>query len=53
MNKVRKFDNSKISEINYDIIEKYYELGYTDGLPVVPPTEEKIDLFVNALGGNA
>ena len=53
MNKVSKVDNSKISDINYDIIEKYYELGYTDGLPVVPPTEEKIDLFVKALGGNA
>ena len=52
MNKVSKFDNSKISGINHDIIEKYYELGYTDGLPVVPPTQEKIDLFVKALGGN-
>ena len=53
MNKSKKILNSEITEINYDIIEKYFELGYTDGLPVVPPTKEKIDLFVNALGGDS
>ena len=41
MNKSKKILNSEITEINYDIIEKYFELGYTDGLPVVPPTKEK------------
>ena len=53
MNKSKKIINSEIVEFNYDIIEKYFELGYTDGLPVVPPTKEKIDLFVNALGGDS
>ena len=53
MNKSKKIVNSEIVEINYDIVEKYFELGYTDGLPVVPPTKEKIDLFVNALGGDS
>ena len=41
MNKSKTIVNSEIMEINYDIIEKYFELGYTDGLPVVPPTKEK------------
>ena len=45
MNKSKKIVNSEIVDINYDIIEKYFELGYTDGLPVVPPTKEKIDLL--------
>ena len=27
-----------------DAIEFYYEKGWTDGLPVVPPTEEKVRL---------
>ena len=28
-----------------------FEQGWTDGLPVVPPTRERIDAFVDALGG--
>ena len=35
-----------------DLIECYYERGFTDGLPVVPPTQEKIDAIVARLGGN-
>ena len=35
-----------------DLIEYYYERGFTDGLPVVPPTQEKIDAIVARLGGN-
>jgi hypothetical protein len=34
-----------------DLTEWYYEQGWTDGLPVVPPTPEKIDAMVAALGG--
>src|SRR5579885_1723534 len=34
-----------------DLIEWYYERGWTDGLPVVPPTRGKIDAMVAALGG--
>src|SRR5262245_208265 len=34
-----------------DLDEYYYERGWHDGLPVVPPTEEKIDAVVAALGG--
>ena len=30
MNKSKKIVNSEIMEINYDIIEKYFELGYFD-----------------------
>jgi len=34
-----------------DLYEWYYEQGFTDGLPVVPPTPEKIDKAIHALGG--
>jgi hypothetical protein len=34
-----------------DLVEWYFERGWTDGLPVVPPTPEKIDAMVAALGG--
>src|SRR5258708_35476937 len=37
---------------NTDLIELYYERGWSDGLPVVPPTQEKIDTVVAALGGD-
>ncbi len=36
-----------------DLIEWYYERGFTDGLPVVPPTPEKVAACVAALGGDA
>ncbi len=35
-----------------DLIEEYFNRGWTDGLPVVPPTREKIEIFVEALGGD-
>ena len=31
-----------------DAIELYFERGWTDGLPVVPPTEEKVLRFIEA-----
>jgi hypothetical protein len=34
-----------------DLVEYYYERGFSDGLPVVPPTPEKIAAMVAALGG--
>lgn len=34
-----------------DLVEWYYEQGWTDGLPVVPPTPEKVVAMVRALGG--
>jgi hypothetical protein len=34
-----------------DLVEWYFEQGWTDGLPVVPPTPEKIAAVVEALGG--
>ena len=33
-----------------DAIELYYRKGWTDGLPVVPPTEEKVRRFLAAAG---
>lgn len=35
-----------------DLIELYYERGYSDGLPLVPPTPGKIAAVVDALGGD-
>ncbi len=33
-----------------DLAEVYYEKGWTDGLPVVPPTQEKVDALIRASG---
>jgi len=33
-----------------DLIEWYYEHGYSDGLPVVPPTPAKVAAMLEALG---
>jgi hypothetical protein len=35
-----------------NLVEWYFEQGWTDGLPVVPPTRTQVDAFVEALGGN-
>ena len=34
-----------------DLIEWYYEKGFSDGLPVVPPTPAKVAAMLEALGG--
>src|SRR5690242_3291862 len=34
-----------------DLVEWYYAQGWTDGLPVVPPTRDKVAAMVAALGG--
>src|SRR3990170_2888526 len=34
-----------------DLIEWYYERGYSDGFPLVPPPPEKIAAIIAALGG--
>jgi hypothetical protein len=34
-----------------DLVEWYFEQGWTDGLPVVPPTRAAVDAMVAALGG--
>ena len=36
-----------------DLIEWYYERGYSDGFPLVPPTPAKIAAIIDALGGDA
>jgi hypothetical protein len=33
-----------------DLVEHYYERGFSDGLPVVPPTPQKIEAMLAALG---
>ena len=34
-----------------DFIEYYFEHGWAESLPVVPPTAEKVDAVVTVLGG--
>ena len=34
-----------------DLVEWYFEQGFSDGLPVVPPTPDKVEAMVAALGG--
>lgn len=34
-----------------DLVEWYFQQGFTDGLPVVPPSPEKVSAAVAALGG--
>src|SRR5437868_12654387 len=34
----------------WDAIERCYEEGWTDGLPVVPPTQELVDRYLEAAG---
>jgi hypothetical protein len=34
-----------------DLVEWYFEQGWTDGLPVVPPTRAAVEAMVAALGG--
>ena len=36
-----------------EAIEKCYELGWTDGLPVVPPTQERVAEFLQRAGRQA
>ena len=33
-----------------DLVEWYFEQGWTDGLPVVPPTPATVNRMVGALG---
>jgi hypothetical protein len=33
-----------------DIIEQYFDNGWTDGLPIVPPTEALVDSMIAAAG---
>ena len=34
-----------------NLVEWYYEQGFSDGLPVVPPTPESVEAMLAALGG--
>ena len=34
-----------------DLVEWYYDKGFSDGLPVIPPTPEKLAAMLAALGG--
>src|SRR5688572_1558743 len=33
-----------------DLIEDYFEKGWTDGLPIVPPTPDKVERFLTTVG---
>lgn len=40
-----------MTEDTTDLVEFYFENGWTDGLPVVPPTRERLAAILDALGG--
>ena len=42
----------RVVERDTDLVEYYFDRGWTDGLPVVPPTPQKIAAMVDALGGD-
>jgi hypothetical protein len=46
-------ENVAFVDPDVDLVEYYYERGFSDGLPVVAPTQAKIDAVVAALGGEA
>ncbi len=35
---------------NSDVVEHYFRQGWTDGLPIVPPTPEKVQQFIDYAG---
>ena len=40
----RTFVDCELADV--DLVELYFERGWTDGLPVVPPTHDKVDAVV-------
>ena len=44
--------SSDVVEMNdaFEAIESFYERGWSDGLPIVPPTEDAVDKFLQAAG---
>ena len=51
---VARLDDSALRRVpaGTDLVEWYFEQGWTDGLPVVPPTRGAVDAAVAALGGD-
>ena len=51
--KVAESATARVSPVpaGTDLVEWYFAQGWTDGLPIVPPTRERVDEFVAALGG--
>lgn len=43
-------DSELLVEDGWEAIELCYRMGWTDGLPVVPPTRELVDVFLKAGG---
>ncbi len=43
--------NTPCVPVGTDLVEWYFAQGWTDGLPVVPPTRAAVDAAVAALGG--
>ncbi|ETW96535.1 MAG: hypothetical protein ETSY1_26260 [Candidatus Entotheonella factor] len=48
----QKTDRDPVHSDSVDLVEWYFEQGWTDGLPVVPPTPDKVAAVVAALGGD-
>src|SRR5690349_10554651 len=48
----RRENNILHAPAGTNLVEWYFEQGWTDGLPVVPPTRPQVDAVVAALGGD-
>ncbi|MEX2615521.1 MAG: hypothetical protein WD767_05455 [Alphaproteobacteria bacterium] len=43
--------NGRVAD-DTDLVEWYYAQGFSDGFPVVPPTPDKVEAMLEALGGD-
>ena len=48
-----RLEGSSIAELVHQTYEYAYEQGWTDGLPIVPATEDMVERFVQASGRDA
>lgn len=44
---------SSVAELTLNAYEHAYEQGWTDGLPIIPPSQDLVDRFVRAAGREA
>lgn len=49
---MKTLQNAAEARPDEDLVEYYFERPWSDGLPVVPPTPEKVAAMVAALGGD-
>ena len=51
--RVRVAMTEVLSFEEHDVQEEFFERGWTDGLPIVPPTPDRVQTMVDLVGGDA